>query len=143
MAAAVAERQEKRRKAKPNNSSKSTKPTRRIYMGWKLKVASGCFIQQSLSAGGGTHTMDIEKQATLQHVTQKFKDLFFPNGIAPTRGLHIDDATQVYVATFQGKVVVEDDFPLEKYIKNNTNPARLYLHTIFVNRRQHTCPYCT
>ena len=131
MANRVLDRQAKRKKT---SGTKNSKRTRRVNLGWKLCFLPSCaFVQQSLSAGGGVQHTDMLKTWSLKEAVEFATNLFFPGGVAPIQTLNISSAIEVYLATFQGCRITSDDFPVEKYFNEHSNPVRLYLHTLFVS----------
>lgn len=121
-----------RRKRKSTTPGRVDKPTRKLQIGWKLNKGYG-FQLVSLGNGGGTHHMDFTKEATLKEVISALEKFFFPEGVCPCNNLKLQDAASTYLATFQGRRIAEDEFPVVKFYNNNTNPVRLYLHTSFVS----------
>ena len=73
---------------KPNlkNKLNATKTNRKVSLGW-LNKDENKFIQVRGKGGGGTRSVEFEKDATMGTVKEKAITLFFPNGVSPKGGI--------------------------------------------------------
>ena len=122
----VVDTQKKRRKLS-KVSVATSKSTRKIIVGWKNRQRT-VFKLVPLSSGGGTHSIDVQKAASLSDLEATLADIFFPNGFAPIMELRYSNCVH-FLASFQGQVIMPEEFPLERYMKSHSSPVRVYLHT--------------
>ena len=75
--------------------------TVRIYAGWKHEESNG-LRQVVASRGGGSHPLDLPKEATDVCILKRMTDTFFPGGRNEAKGV---DLTMVstQLATFSGQ----------------------------------------
>ena len=106
--------------------------TVRIYAGWKHEESNG-LRQVVASRGGGSHPLDLPKEATDVCILKRMTDTFFPGGRNEAKGV---DLTMVstQLATFSGQCLSDfskgHSYSLGDILQElNTHPVRLYLET--------------
>ncbi len=115
-------------------SKPAEKTTLKVFAGWKHASGRGCSRQIVISQGGGTHTIDVSKSASLEEVTSDIVKLFFPNGRNICQGLWLKDLT-TSVTKYDGASLFDAGQATFGEVANGmkTRPIRVYLNTKTAN----------
>lgn len=116
-------------------NKRSLKPTLKVEFGWKHFI-SGKYMQVKKSKGGGTRSVDMNRNADYDVCLLKAQELFFPKQTSQFGKL--TDMTDCHLANYNGEKITNERFTVASY-KQETGMSlpRLYFVTKKAKRGVH------
>lgn len=125
--------QKQKKKSKKRKANHEPKSTVRIYLGWRHTEGKGLPKQIVISRGGGTHTVDVEREAPFDAIEEEGKRLFFPEGINVIQGIRLEELSNISITKFDGSSPAKDRHlavTVDEVVREvGSHPIRLYLTT--------------